>query len=284
MFSQGAFVNILTSDSERWKMALANLDELPSLGHVELWVEHIPSRNELREIRSIFQGIHLIIHGPFLHTSLVSHIPEIVAITERRFDETIEFASRVGARVVTFHAGTYPLFMSREHALEKLASRFERFTSLKDPVATLENMPVKSYGTTKEPIGNLSDCDEVLKLLPNLHFTLDVGHSLQNEDEFAPFLERHSSRIENIHLHDGIPRGRGHLRLGTGSLDLDRFLDALLAVSFDKYVSMETISIADTRSSWDSLCESELRKGIRDAGHTPHRRMVVEERQRLTHS
>jgi len=264
MFKQGAFVNVLTSDSQRWKTTLANLNRLPALDHIELWLEHIPKGNELKEIRSVFRGIPLIIHGPFIHTSLVSHLREIVKVTEERFDATVEFASKVDARVVTFHAGSYPLFESRDIVLEKLASRFERFVELKDPVTTLENMPIKSYGTTKEPVGKLSDYDEILKLLPKLRFTLDIGHCIQNEDDFIPFLRKYSSRIENIHLHDGIPRGKGHLRLGTGKLDLSQFLDALRDVNFEKYVSMETISLDDTTSSWGTLCEAELSKGIRD--------------------
>jgi sugar phosphate isomerase/epimerase len=282
MFSQGAFVNVLTPDPGRWKTTLDNLDRFPSLDHIELWLEHIPRGNEVREIRSAFRGVRLIVHGPFLQLSLVSHIPEIVAVTEKRFDATIEFASKIEARVVTFHAGPYPLFETKDHVLEKLAGRFARFADVKDPVATLENMPIKSYGTTKEPIGQLSDYDEILKLLPNLHFTLDVGHCLQNSDNFVPFLKRHSSKVENIHLHDGVPQGRGHLRLGTGSLDLDRFLGVLMAVSFDKYVSMETISLDDTRSSWKTLCEAESRKGIRDIESTTQRELTVGGRHRAT--
>jgi sugar phosphate isomerase/epimerase len=263
MFKQGAFVNVLTSDSKQWKATLASLEKLPSLDHIELWLEHVPSSQEIAEIQSAFRGIPLIVHGPFIHTSLVSHIPEIVAVTRRRFDETVEFASKVDARVVTFHAGSYALFESRSQTLEHLASRFERFAELKDPVATLENLPIKSYGTTKEPIGKLSDCEEILKLLPKLRFTLDIGHSIQNEDDFVSFLRKHGSRVENIHLHDGFPQGRGHLRLGTGKLDLNQFLDTLKEIAFTGFVSMETISLDDTRSSWRMLCDAERAKGIR---------------------
>jgi sugar phosphate isomerase/epimerase len=282
MFSQGAFVNVLTPDSEQWKTTLKNLHRFPSLDHIELWLEHIPRASEIKEIRSAFHGIPLIVHGPFLQMSLVSHIPEIVAVSEKRFDAAIDFASKVEARVVTFHAGPYPLFETKEHVLEKLAGRFARFAELKDPVATLENMPIKSHGTTKEPIGQLSDCDEILKLLPNLRFTFDVGHCLQNADDFAPFLKQHSSKVENIHLHDGIPQGKGHLRLGTGSLELDRFLDVLMQVSFDKYVSMETISLDDTRSSWKTLCEAESRKGIRDIESVTQHELTIGGRHRAT--
>src|SRR5437660_8360724 len=147
-----------------------------------------------------------------------------------------------------------------------LAQKFEAFTQMGDPVTTLENMPVKSHGTMREPIGNLADCESILKLLPKLRFTLDIGHCLQNEDDFVPFIQKYVSRIENIHLHDGIPRGKAHLGLGKGSLDLERFLEVLAAVNFVKHVGIETISFDDTASSWDSLCRAEELKGIRDCG------------------
>src|SRR5712692_5269712 len=157
MFKQGAFVNILTSDSKGWKTTLKNLEQLPLLDHIELWLEYIPKGWELEEISTAFRDIPLIVHGPFLHTSLVSHIPAIAAVTEERFDAALEFASKVEARVVTFHAGTYPSFESKDQALDKLANRFGRFAELRDPVATLENMPVNSSGTTRQAIGHLSD-------------------------------------------------------------------------------------------------------------------------------
>lgn len=266
MFRQGAFVNILRPGSMRWKDALKKIERFPSLGHVELWFEHIPRGDELRDIRNVFRNVPVIIHGPFIHTSLLSHLPEVVDVTIRRFRETVELASSMQARVVTFHAGPYPLFFERSEVVEMLAERFRVFSELTDPIATLENMPIKSHGTVREAIGKLADYDEVLRVLPDLRFTLDIGHCLQNEDNFISFIKRHSSRIENIHLHDGIAGGKGHLRLGDGSLDLEKFLDVLIKVGFDRNVSIETISSHDTSSSWDTLCKAELAKGIQ-CGH-----------------
>jgi sugar phosphate isomerase/epimerase len=269
MFKQGAFVNLLTADSRQWSKQLKQIEKLPSLDHIELWMEHIPKNREINEIKDLFRGIELIIHGPFIHASLVSHLPEVVKLTERRFDETVEFASAIAARVITFHAGSYPLFLEKHEVLERLAHRFERFSGITDPVMTLENMPVKSYGTMREPIGILADCESMLKLLPNLRFTLDIGHCIQNEDDFVPFIQKHVSRIENIHLHDGIPRGKAHMGIGNGSLNLERFLEALVAVNFEKHVGIETISFEDTSSSWDALCKAEHLKGIRDCDCYP---------------
>lgn len=118
----------------------------------------------------------------------------------------------------------------------------------------------------REPIGKLADFEAMIRLLPSLRFTLDIGHCLQNEDDFNPFIKNHASRIENIHLHDGIPRGKAHLGLGNGCLDLGRFLDVLATVGFNKYVGIETITPEDTQASWESLCKEGYCKGVRNPG------------------
>lgn len=269
MFKQGAFVNILTADSAQWTRQFKAIEKFPALDHIELWIEHIPTNRELKIIKDLFRGIQLIIHGPFIHTSLVSDLPEVVSLTERRFQQTVEFASSVSAKVVTFHAGSYPLFFTKDAVLEMLADRFERFSDLVDPFATLENMPIKSSGTVREPIGSLSDCEAILKFLPKLRLTLDIGHCLQNGDDFVSFIRRHHNRIENIHLHDGVRNGKAHMGLGNGALDLNKFLEVLVAVGFHKHVGIETISPEDTSSSWDTLCGAEQVKGIRDCGCRP---------------
>jgi sugar phosphate isomerase/epimerase len=266
MFKQGAFVNLLTPDTNEWRRQFNEIEKLPSLDHIEVWTEFIPTREHIRELRDLLRGIEVIIHGPFIHTSLASHLPEVVQLTERRFQEAVEFANVISAKVVTFHAGSYPVFFKKHEALELLAERFEPFTRLTSPLATLENMPMRSHGTMREPIGKLADCEAILKLLPKIRFTLDVGHCLQNEDDYVPFIKKHAERIENIHLHDGIPRGRAHMGLGQGTLDLDDFLNVLVSVNFNKHVGIETISSEDTCSSWSHLCKATLFKGIRSCG------------------
>ncbi len=262
MFKQGAFVNVLTDEPSEWREVLTRLKHLPSLDHIELWLEYLPAGGRLLELREIFRGLPLIIHGPFIHLSLVSHLPSLVALSEQRFDETVDFAGKIGATVITFHAGSYPLFYAKSERLEKLAQRFERFTKITDPIVTLENMPVKPHGTIREPVAHLSDCEELMKMLPHLKLTLDVGHSIQNGDDYVRFIRKNVARIANIHLHDGVRAGRAHQRLGTGEVDLDSFLKVLRDVQYLGRVSLETLSFDDTQSSWDILRHAEFQSGI----------------------
>ncbi len=262
-FKKGVFVNILTADPREWELSFRQLEDFPALDHIEIWVEYLPTTEHRKILKSLTKGIEVILHGPFIHTSIATHLNALLDLSKRRFSECLDFATTIDAKVVTFHAGSYPVFRTREQAFEAIATHFAPFSRSHGPVVTLENMPVKYTGTLREPLGKLSDLAELRRLIPDVRFTLDVGHCVQNEDDFAPFLEKYRSSIYDIHLHDARPRGRGHMRLGDGVLDLPRFLITLLSVGFDGYVSLETITREDTMSSWDTLLTAERNVLIR---------------------
>jgi sugar phosphate isomerase/epimerase len=253
MFKQGVFANILTNDPDCWWAAIRQLSEFESLDHVELWVEHFPNSEQLSTLKGLLRGLDVVMHGPFVHLSLLSHVSKIVELTAQRFSKAMEVGAALGAKVVTFHAGSFPVFETRASALEKLASRFEPFSNSRSPVATLENMPLKTSGTQKEPLGKVQDLLELRRLLPVARFTLDIGHCIQNGDDFEAFLRNHGDCVHHIHLHDGFCGGKAHRRLGTGELDLTAFLNAVRTSNFSRYISLETIDHDDTLESWRLL-------------------------------
>jgi len=255
-YKRGAFVHIFNSNPTQWEIDLRRIQDLPSLDHIEVWLEYIPKGEEGTTLRDLLSDTEVIIHGPFIHMSLVTHLKKLGDLSLKKCNEAVEFASMISAKVVTFHAGTYPVFETQETALERLAHRFSRFAALKAPLVTLENMPV-SGGTTKQCLGRLEDLELLQTIIPSIRFTLDIGHCLQNGDDFESFLLKQISRIENIHLHDGKDGGRSHLRLGLGTLDLPKLVRLLRGVDFRKYVGLETISPEDTIASWTTWLDVE---------------------------
>lgn len=255
-YRRGAFVNLLTRNPKEWEVELNRVGNLPFLQHIEVWMEYIPTGKERSILRDMLKGKQVILHGPFIHMSLVTHLHELGEMSLRRCHEAVEVASLIGAKVVTLHAGTFPVFETREIAFERLARRFSSFVDLNLPVVALENMPVRT-GTSMECLGKLEDLTLFRSILPGVRFTLDVGHCLQNTDDFESFLRENAPRIADIHLHDATPGGRGHLRLGKGALDLPRLLLVLKEIGFTEYVSLETISPKDTVSSWKTWLDAE---------------------------
>lgn len=251
-YLRGVFLNISRFEPRVWERQLVQIDRLPYLDHIELWLEYIPGRQELSVLRNMFSGRRTIMHGPFINMSLATEWEQLAQASLDRCERAIEVASYIGSQVVTFHAGTYPVFDTRDAALARLADRFSKFADLSNPVVTLENMPMRG-GASIECLGKTEDLESILVLLPHLKLTLDVGHCLQNHEEPESFIKQHTLSIANIHLHDGVKGGKAHMRLGYGQLDLGGLLQALSDSSYAGYVGMETLSVEDTAHSWEVL-------------------------------
>lgn len=249
MYKKGVFVNVVEPDTRGWGKAFKRIENFLGRRHVELWVEHMPSREETKVLRGLLQGTDVILHGPFIHLSLASPYSGIAESSMARCSEAVELASALNAKVVTLHGGTYPVFESQDVALERLARRFEKFAALESPVVTLENMPIRG-GTALECLGKLEDLRKAAVMMPDVRFTLDIGHCVQNGDDFVEFLRDKGDRIEDIHLHDGRLGGKGHLKLGAGELDLHELVRQLRELKYEGYIGLETITPEDTEVSW----------------------------------
>jgi sugar phosphate isomerase/epimerase len=256
-YRKGAFLNIVTSDRQDWTDAYRRIERFDGRGHVELWMEHIPSTEDIRALRHLLRDTEVIVHGPFIHLSLCTGLSEIAEVSLRRCERAIDASARIDAKVVTFHAGTYEVFEDHRTALERLAHRADRLIRVQTPVVTLENMPVRHSGTMRECLGRVDDLRQFLLLVPETKFTLDIGHCLQNGDDYLGFLREHSDRIKNIHLHDGKRGGRGHLRLGGGELELAKLVETLHDLNFREFVGLETIRDEDTDASWKIWLKAE---------------------------
>lgn len=87
---------------------------------------------------------------------------------------------------------------------------------------------------------------DVLLQSPVFGLTFDIGHDhcIGNADE--PIIFERSNRLYHIHLHDAKEK-RNHLALGTGDIDLQKYLE--LAKSRDYSVVLETKTIKALRES-----------------------------------
>lgn len=92
---------------------------------------------------------------------------------------------------------------------------------------------------------------DVLLESEDFALTLDVGHNHCTGGADEGVIRQRVSRLRHIHLHDAVRPKRDHLTLGTGELDLQRYLD--LAAENGCTVVLETKNVAALRSSVDWL-------------------------------
>jgi sugar phosphate isomerase/epimerase len=114
----------------------------------------------------------------------------------------------------------------------------------------------------KEGIVSGRNFVELLERVPTMKFTLDIGHAVQNGDQYDLFLQSHAASVANIHLHDGVKGGPGHLALGHGELDIDLFFSCVKEVNYQGFISLETLGFTDTELSWKIVME--YRAGVLD--------------------
>lgn len=249
--SVGAFLNLTAFEPERWREGLAELDEL-GVAHLELWLEFEPAPREVALLEALLAGRRTIMHGPFIGMSLSTHWEDLAALSLGRAHRAVEVAGVLRCEVVTLHAGPFAKFEGHRQALARLAERFARFSRISSPAVALENLPARA-GASADAVAGIGDLEQMIESLPGLSVTLDVGHCLQNGEDPRPFIERHSERIVDIHLHDGEPGGGAHRALGAGELPLHELLSCLDAVGYRGFLTVETLSAEDLRSSLQAL-------------------------------
>jgi len=80
----------------------------------------------------------------------------------------------------------------------------------------------------------------------NVGFLCDLYHLASNGDDVDAAIERYADRVAHVQIADAPGRGEP----GSGSLDLDRYLDALAAKGYNGWVSLEyKPSTGDTLAS-----------------------------------
>jgi len=249
--SYGAFVNITDGDFDSWQRQLGQVRQLCDRHHIEIWLEDLAAiKKHMRNAIKLFKGERIIVHAPFVGLSLVSPWSELRRISLERLTEAINIAGELGSQVLTVHPGEAPVTEPKEAVLDRAA---EAYTKLQQRagnlVITMENMPDRPTAK-REGIVSGRNFQELLERVPTMRFTLDIGHAVENGDQYEVFLKSHAAAVANIHLHDGIKGGPGHLALGHGELVIDNFFGCIRAVGYQGFISLETLGFADTELSW----------------------------------
>lgn len=258
-YSKGVFLHIVSLDKKNWRAQVKFIDSLPGIKHVGIWMEKKLSCPEVDFLKNLLKKYEIIIHGPFIHLSLVSPHKEIRKLTICKYLRTLKVAEILGAKLVTFHTGTKVRFLSEKSAIKKLMRNLRKFRSChKGKVAfTIENLPPQSSSDVRNYFpDSLKDLTLLKKLLPWIKFSVDIGHAFQSGENFnkiSRFIRRYKKSILDIHLHDATLRGAAHLALGKGELDVEAFFKLLKDIKYAGYVSLENGTRKDIYSSWKKI-------------------------------
>lgn len=198
-----------------------------------------------RDVKIFVKNHEVILHAPFIESNLIAsdylfRHASYIFFKQRLLPYTRLF----NPKVITVHLG-HTSFLFPKIELDSCLALKKIF-----PRLTIENMPapankwVQAYPWT---------ADQLDRILSRTHsrVTFDVGHFFTQGYDVYRLVKRYMPYIENIHIHD-VVSGKDHQPLGTGSLDLERFMIILRRNEYSGYVSIELAS-DNVRGAIDSL-------------------------------
>lgn len=172
--------------------------------------------------------------------------------------DTIEIAKQLGIKVLNMHMAKGVYYTLPDRKVLLFSEYKEQYI---DSIVNFRKMCEKIIGNADIMIC-IENCDgyedfqkEAIELLLESNvfaLTFDVGHNHTICGTDEEFIMKHKDRLHHIHLHDAEGR-KNHLALGTGEMDIQKYLG--LAKEQNFRVVLETKTIDGLKQSVEWLKE-----------------------------
>lgn len=197
------------------------------------------------------EGVEFSMHGPFLETNLGSYLDEILRLSRTRIGACLKLSAQLGADPVVIHPG-YSFFRKLKEFDAGLRNRF--LDELKGVAAEAAGLNIRvaleNVFMSYFYFQNLDEFDDIVKAVPGLGVTLDIGHayiskrSAKDPDPEGSILEdvrrMGVEHLFHVHLHNNDGSRDDHDFI-EGSIDLARILRGLEDLGYDGKVVIETL-------------------------------------------
>lgn len=197
------------------------------------------------------QDLGCTVHAPFFDLNPASSDPDILRITARRFEQTLDFAAELGATRVVFHPGYDRWRYARapetwlNNSLEFWPPLIDRAAKYQLPLC-LENI----FDVQPAPLLDLLRAIDS----PWLRHCFDIGHwHLFSSTPIETWLEMFSPYLTHLHLHDNRGHNDDHRPIGSGRIDFAAFFAALTALRIRPTATLEAHSQKDAKRSLANL-------------------------------
>jgi sugar phosphate isomerase/epimerase len=246
-FSLGVFLNIFTNDHAELQKKIDFVKNISGLGHLEILSEVDLSPDDISWLKNQLSDYQLIFHGPFTAMSLISGHDLINQASVNIFKKFIDQAVAFDAKLMTVHTGRYPIYYTSSQATEIFAKKFSELLSYADGklILTTENMFSGRGAQVDFP--SLVELVNISQLIPDINYTVDIGHCIRNDEDYCEFIRQNQSRVQNIHLHNAsFSDKRDHFGLQLpGDLDTKKFIKFLNEINYQKFLTLEVLDDED---------------------------------------
>jgi sugar phosphate isomerase/epimerase len=200
--------------------------------------------------------------GDTYHPTWIEDDPAMRELRIRHTLDSIELAAEFGARTVSLQPGGPMIGMSidRGEAGRRFADGLRRVLAAArahDVTLAIEPEPGLFIETSSE---YLDFKNEFFRDEPLVKMNCDVGHLFCVGEDPAGVIRAMPEQIAHVHLEDiGENRVHQHLTPGKGAIDFDAILEALRAIRYDGWVTVELYPYETTAAGVARLAFEHLR-------------------------
>jgi len=245
-FSLGVFLDVFTNDKIELQSKIDFIKSIPNLGHIEILLEVDIPPETINWLNEQLSGYQIIVHGPFMCLGFISVHDQINQTSLDIYKKSIDKSINLQAKLITIHAGKHPFYLDSQQVIELFSKNFNELVNYANNqiILTIENMPRKSDAQVHFPL--LDGLDNIAQIITNINYTIDIGHCLENGEDYYKFIQENKNRIKNIHLHNAIKNGKSHFGLQLpGGLDTKKFVNFLNEIDYQGFLTLEVLTNED---------------------------------------
>ena len=202
----------------------------------------------------------LTLHGFFSNLCPTSKDKGIKDISIKRYYQSLEIASRLGAKTVVFHTCFNNLLKQQVYRDNFFHSSVEFYNELipyfeeRGIIATIENVHEPNFEMIRNIIAAVNS--------PNLKATVDIGHfNLHSSIPFKDWIQNYGIMLHHMHFHNNFGDEDAHQSLKKGSLDIKNVLLTLKEMQLYPQITFEIFNKEDLIESIKYLEELEEETG-----------------------
>ena len=185
-------------------------------------------------------GLFFTVHTPW-GWDIATPYKSIRDATVGEVMDSIDFAEKIEAKLVTVHMHTRFGLYSKDEMIRNMASSL---TTLCDR-AEKSGMTI----TVENVDQSVEDFKKLFELEPRAKFHLDIGHanvSCRGGANIIDFIEAFKDRLYHVHAHDN-KGGHGvdgdlHMALGMGNINWPKVVKALKDAGYNRTVTLEVFT------------------------------------------
>lgn len=196
---------------------------------------------DLREIRKALTAHNLPVVG---HTAfylpLCSPFESIRRAAVEELKACIEAFAELGAAWMNIHPDRNVPMHDRKYIIERNIHSLRELLPVAEQCGIglmIENLPGE--------FNTLAQLAQLLDPLPALGLHLDIGHAnlMVEKNTTGDILDRYGPRLRHVHLHDNKGGTADlHLALGSGNLDVEKYLRILKQSGYDGTITLEVFT------------------------------------------